>query len=340
MLNLTKTTKETRQAPAEWLDFLWLELTEKCNLTCQHCYVNSSPDLPLHKRMAHANWLEAIRDASALGCKSLQFIGGEPMLYPRLEELIKAARDEGIELIEIYTNGTPVSNEWAQKLRDYKVNVACSIYASEARVHDTVTMKPGSFDRTITGLQRLAQNSVPVRVGFIEMDANAGAFDETRRFLSSIGIENVQHDFTRGFGRAAQLTKSNDPFDGLCGQCWKGRLCITSAGDAHPCIMSRSFKMGNVIDDGLVGVMRSNALRSFRLDMKTRSDASLASGTDCRPDGPCPPDSGDCPPMFCSPENPGPSCTPDRPCTPQVGPKPCRPLRPCQPTTPCTPDIA
>lgn len=336
MFSSTKTSKDMHQRNPEWLDFLWLELTERCNLTCQHCYVSSSPDLPLHRRMTHSNWLETIHEASALGCKSLQFIGGEPMLYPRLEELITTARVEGMEFIEIYTNGTPVSEEWARKLHYYRVNVACSVYAPEARVHDMITQKPGSFDRTIAALQRLVKNSIPVRIGFIEMDANAGAFNKTQRFLSDLGIEDVQHDFTRGFGRAAQLTKSNDPFDGLCGQCWKGRLCITSAGDVYPCIMSRSFKMGNIIDDGLVGTLRSNALQSFRLDMKVRNNNRLVGGADYITNGPCAPDSGDCKPIFCKPENPTPPCTPDRPeCRPG---RICRPEGPCQPSTPCVPD--
>ena len=25
------------------LSFLWLEITSQCNLTCQHCYADSSP---------------------------------------------------------------------------------------------------------------------------------------------------------------------------------------------------------------------------------------------------------------------------------------------------------
>lgn len=338
MLSLNKTDTGTRPAHAEWLDFLWLELTEKCNLACQHCYVSSSPSLPLYRRMAHANWLEAIHDASVLGCKSLQFIGGEPMLYPRLEELIVAARDEGMELLEIYTNGTPVSNEWARKLRHYEVNVACSVYASDARIHDHVTQKPGSFDRTIAALRQLTQNGVPVRVGFIEMEANAGAFEDTRHFLLSIGVNDVGHDFTRGFGRAAKQAKSSNSFEGLCGQCWKGRLCITSAGDVYPCIMSRSFKVGNVVDDGLRGVLRAHPLQSFRLDMKAWSNTRIAGEESCRPDGPCPPDSGDCAPMFCSPENPGPPCTPDRPACGPV--RICGPEGPCKPRTPCRPDVA
>ncbi len=337
MLSSIDTNKETLSARSEWLDFLWLELTEKCNLSCQHCYVSSSPNLPLFRRMAHENWLDAIREASALGCKSLQFIGGEPILYPRLDELIVAARNEQMDFVEIYTNGTPLSEKWVRKLRDYEVNVACSVYAAEARIHDSVTQKPGSFARTIAALQRLVQSRVPVRVGFIEMSANAGTFDETRRFLAAIGIDDVQHDFERGFGRAAQRTKNTDPFSDLCGQCWKGRLCITSTGDAYPCIMSRSFKMGNVIDDGLAATVRSNELRSFRLDMMARSGCSHAIGTDgklseegnstdCRPDKP------ECRPTRCKPENPDPThCRPER----------CKPIGyPCRPENPCTPQIA
>lgn len=341
MHSSTSTAEGFLSTRSEWLDFLWLELTEKCNLTCQHCYVSSSPNLPLFKRMTHANWLETIRDASALGCKSLQFIGGEPMLYPRLDELIVAARNERMEFVEIYTNGTPLTEKWARKLRDYEVSVACSVYAAEARIHDEVTQKPGSFNRTIAALQRLVESRVPVRVGYIEMNANVGSFDETRRFLAGIGVDDVTQDFSRGFGRAAQPTKNAAPYDGLCGQCWKGKLCVTSAGDAYPCIMSRSFTMGNVIDDGLSATVRSNALRSFRLDMMARTDFTLAEcrPESCAPDGGCRPNLPECHPSFCRPADPPPvPCTPDRPnCRPD---RICRPEGPCKPNSPCHPDIA
>jgi MoaA/NifB/PqqE/SkfB family radical SAM enzyme len=33
------------------LHFLWLEITQKCNLSCVHCYADSTPHQPLFGAM-------------------------------------------------------------------------------------------------------------------------------------------------------------------------------------------------------------------------------------------------------------------------------------------------
>ena len=80
----------------EWLirglEFLWLELTGRCNLECLHCYADSGPQRPAYESMQLEDWKGVLREASELGCKSVQFIGGEPALYPNLCELIQIGR--------------------------------------------------------------------------------------------------------------------------------------------------------------------------------------------------------------------------------------------------------
>src|SRR2546426_11566137 len=90
---------------ASGLQFLWLEITEKCNLHCVHCYADSAPDRPLLGSMELLDWMKVIGEASGLGCTRLQFIGGEPTVHPGLAKLIEHARDAGFEFIEVYTNG-------------------------------------------------------------------------------------------------------------------------------------------------------------------------------------------------------------------------------------------
>lgn len=304
------------------LDFLWLELTQKCNLTCKHCYVSSGPSLPLHGAMTHADWVQTISDAGSLGCRAMQFIGGEPMLYPQLCDLIEVARTSGIKSIEIYTNGTPISEAWVERLKAYEASIACSLYAPTAEIHDSVTQKPGSFDRTIAALRRLANADVPVRIGFIEMEENEGRFEATKALLKELGIERVAHDHVRGFGRGAESKAADAPgsqFGDLCGQCWKGSVCVTATGDAFPCIMSRAFKVGNVLEQGLVSVVSSKALRGFRREQKDFEDKRL--GPDPKPcmvcsPGPCAPDMADPPPPPAPPCIP--TCPPRDPCTPRI----------------------
>lgn len=305
------------EGAAGTLDFLWLELTQKCNLSCQHCYVSSSPDLPLHDRMTHEDWCAAISQGRALGCEAMQFIGGEPFLYPRLNDLIALAKREGYRMIEVYTNGTPVTERVAAHLAVNQVRVACSLYSDDPRIHDAVTGRIGSFEKTMAALRGLVSHDVKIRVGFIEMKENAGEFEATKRMLGGLGILDVGYDQVRDFGRGSRPADPDrsSKFGDLCGQCWRGKICITSSGDAYPCIMARAFKVGNFLDGGLGDVVGGALLRTFRNDMSAEHPRMAPCEPESQPacmvcgPGVCRPDHG----YPCMPEN----CRPNNPCPPE-----------------------
>ena len=46
------------------LNFLWLEITRRCNLTCAHCYASSGPNLPLTERMHFADWCHVMDEST------------------------------------------------------------------------------------------------------------------------------------------------------------------------------------------------------------------------------------------------------------------------------------
>lgn len=66
--------------------FLWLEITGRCQLECQHCYAESGPS-GTHGAMSTVDWLRVLDQAAALGVQTVQFIGGEPTLRPDLPRL-------------------------------------------------------------------------------------------------------------------------------------------------------------------------------------------------------------------------------------------------------------
>lgn len=83
---------------------LEVELTNRCNLECRYCYNSSAqncktPDLPFDfvKRL--------ISEAREAGIRQISWLGGEPLLYHHLTEVLKAAHLNGIENI-LYTNGS------------------------------------------------------------------------------------------------------------------------------------------------------------------------------------------------------------------------------------------
>ena len=61
--------------------FMWLEITGRCQLRCVHCYADSGPESG-HGTMTAADWKRVIGEAADAGVRMVQFIGGEPTLYP------------------------------------------------------------------------------------------------------------------------------------------------------------------------------------------------------------------------------------------------------------------
>ena len=82
---------------------LFIELTNKCNLRCKHCYGNFGEK---NDKIIDINKIKkVIYDASKCGAYQLDLTGGEPMLYPYLEELLKFSYNEGM-LVRIFSNLT------------------------------------------------------------------------------------------------------------------------------------------------------------------------------------------------------------------------------------------
>jgi MoaA/NifB/PqqE/SkfB family radical SAM enzyme len=298
------------------LEMVWLELTTRCNLRCRHCYADSSVAAPLQGRMSLDDWLAAIDEALQLGTSAIQFIGGEPTLHPHFRRLLDYAGRANMSLVEVYTNATRLTDEIVACLKDSGASVAASFYADEPEVHDAVTLRPGSWRRTVAGIERALAAGLPVRIGIIETRENKAHVPQAIAFLRRLGVREIGVDGERGVGRGrrqAPDTAGKD-FSQLCGRCGMARLCITASGAIHPCVFSRTTSLGEA-RDGLQAALESAALVAFcsSMDLQHRSRMELyASEPFCQP-GP-----------RCAPTTAGP-CAPDRPqpCCPEI--KPCRP---------------
>ena len=302
------------------LNFIWLEITSKCNLTCTHCYADSGPTGALYGNMAYNDWSRVIDEAALLGCRQLQFIGGEPTLHPRLHDLVDHANHRGFELIEVFTNATRIGKDLLGCFQRNNVNVATSFYSDDPATHEVITQAKGSWDRTISGIRSVVAAGLPIRVGVIESERNRGHGPRAIEFVKRLGVANVGLDRERGVGRSALVQISSDEqYEELCGQCWKGRLCVTPTGEAFPCVFARKSRLGDV-RLGLAGILGSVKLAHFRQKVRQLEEGRGVNASSCDPN------------TQCSPHN----CNPTLPCSPQ-GPF-CSPDSKCGPNTTCQPD--
>lgn len=86
-------------------------VTRRCNLACGYCneYDDHSPPVPLKDLLARVDHLAALKTAS------ITFTGGEPLLHPELDQVIRAARRHGM-IVTMITNGFRLSRNWIDRL--------------------------------------------------------------------------------------------------------------------------------------------------------------------------------------------------------------------------------
>lgn len=311
-----------KTAPDMPFSFLWLELTSKCNLACRHCYAEAGKSPNAGDRLLEDDYLALIREASELGCKSIQFIGGEPTLAPYLPSLLRTAKHANYDYIELFTNGTAINDRLVDVLSECNARVATSFYCDEPSVHDAITRKPNSHSRTVRGIRRLVSAGIELRAGIIEMDENRDRIDQTRAALERMGVTAVGVDRVRKVGRAKDTgsaasaaagargsTDGVDDLKELCGHCWKGSLSVTSAGDVSPCVFSRKMQCGNVRTSTLAQILASPALAESRSTIYSHTKESASCDPSCNP--------------YCQP-----TCSPS--CSPTCSPIACDP-RGCWP---------
>lgn len=104
--------------------YIRIKPTNKCNHNCSYChYRNAYLDLdeyhPLDE-IPHDKMMEIIRDLSDMNVKAVTFSGGgEPLLYPFIEEAMEKILQYGIDL-SIITNGSLLKGKKAELLANSK----------------------------------------------------------------------------------------------------------------------------------------------------------------------------------------------------------------------------
>ena len=164
------------------LGSLDMELTERCNNSCIHCYIN----LPAHDLIARERELSTedikgiLGEAASLGCLSVRLTGGEPLLREDFEELYLFARKLGLKVL-LFTNAALITPRLADLFVSIPLleKIEISFYGLKKESYEAVTRIPGSFDAAWRGIHLLLERKVPFIVKSALLPPNK---DEVEKF--------------------------------------------------------------------------------------------------------------------------------------------------------------
>ncbi len=146
------------------LDTLWFNTGTLCNLTCGHCYIESSPknDRLVYLTAAEvAEYLDEI-EAGDLATSLIGFTGGEPFMNPKLSLMLDDVLSRNFRAIVLTNAMKPMAKCKAAllKLRDRygeRLTIRVSIDHYGRRVHE-LERGERSWQPSIDGLCWLARN--------------------------------------------------------------------------------------------------------------------------------------------------------------------------------------
>ena len=181
------------------LAHLDIELTERCNLNCIHCYINrpaADPDC-LAREMSTEQVRDILDQAAALGCLSVRFTGGEPLLRSDFNELYSYARRLGMRVM-LFTNATLLHAGHAELFARIPPleRIEITVYGMSETSYRTVTGKKNSWKAVKKGINLLINHNIPFIVKSVLLPDNCHERDAFEEWAATLPWMNKAPRYT------------------------------------------------------------------------------------------------------------------------------------------------
>lgn len=175
------------------------ELTYRCSESCIHCYNEGSThfDIDINKRgerneLTIEEYKRVIDEFKEMGMFKVCLTGGDPFSKSSIWDILSYLYEKEIA-VDIYTNGLALEKHVDKLLSLYPRIVGLSVYSAIPSVHDKITRTPGSLGRTLSVMEQLSINGVPLQLKCCVFNTNfesyTTVYDLARKFCALPQIE-------------------------------------------------------------------------------------------------------------------------------------------------------
>lgn len=256
---------------------LWIESTSVCNLRCIMCL--NKDLLPIDKGFMDFSLYKKIIDEIKDYAHDIYLHHrGEPLLHPRLKDMIQYAKDRGIN-VRFHTNGTLLTKKIAEDILSACPDlVSFSIDGFSSEIYNKIRIN-GDFDKTINNIGeflKLRRQRTPyVIIEEIEFPQYRQYYNlETRKEFSKrfkdLGLDELI--FKKLYNWAGDYEISEKPFDiKVCSKCtfpWYASVILWDGTvTACPQDYFGRIRLGNITKKPLKQIWNDNPYRALRGNM-------------------------------------------------------------------------
>jgi len=154
-VNLHKFNKRIKRGEKFFPAFVFISLTNKCDLHCKGCWVSKTNPA---QELSFKQLDNIIQISKKNGSKFFGLLGGEPLMYDNLFKIIEKHSDCYFQL---FTNGSFLTNDTAKKLsKSGNVTPLISIEGFEKESNERRSQTKPVFQNAVTAVKNCSENKL------------------------------------------------------------------------------------------------------------------------------------------------------------------------------------
>jgi radical SAM protein with 4Fe4S-binding SPASM domain len=169
------------KSPEPSLRYLELQVTDRCNLKCKHCYIYDK----VGSELSPGQIKDILKEFEKMQGLRVLISGGEPFMHSGFEEINAMLPDFFIRKV-LFTNGLLLNKKRLKGLNVDEIQI--SIDGLE-QAHDSLRGK-GTFKSAFDAVKRATDSGFEVSISTMVHPANLNDFDEMQSLFKEMGIKD------------------------------------------------------------------------------------------------------------------------------------------------------
>jgi AdoMet-dependent heme synthase len=164
---------------------VYINLTNKCNLRCSHCY--GAYGMPQEKELNLIEWKKVIDELIKNNVFYINISGGEPTQSPFFKEFIEYCSRVGMYFI-LTTNGL-FSKETRSVIlanKTHLIGLKISLDGHNKETHSLIRQNIKSFDATMKNIKFFKRFKIPLTIATVLHSGNISTINKMMRLIKKI----------------------------------------------------------------------------------------------------------------------------------------------------------